>query len=62
MLLLVFGIMGKGGNGQSWEISSGDGGPRTMGVDIFLDGGGGIGHGTLKLEEESLLGDTTCEP
>lgn len=31
-------------------------------VAIFLDGGGGMGHGTLKLEEESLLGETTCEP
>jgi hypothetical protein len=29
---------------------------------IFLDGGGGMGHGSLRLEEESLLGETTCDP
>lgn len=62
VLLLDFGMIGKGGKAQSCEINSGDGGPRTTGVDIFLDGGGGIGQGSLKLEEESLLGETTWEP
>ena len=61
-MLLVFGMVGKGGKAQSWEISSGDGGPRTTGEDIFLDGGGGMGQGSLKLDEESLLGETTCDP
>jgi hypothetical protein len=55
-------MIGKGGKAQSWEINSGDGGPLTAGEDIFLDGGGGIGQGSLKLEEESLLGETTCDP
>jgi len=55
-------MIGKGGKAQSWEIRSGDGGPRTTGADIFLDGGGGMGQGSLKLEEESLLGETTWDP
>ena len=58
-MLLGFGIIGKGGKAQSWAINSGDGGPRTAGDDIFREGGGGIGHGNLKLEDESLLGETT---
>jgi hypothetical protein len=52
-------MIGKGGKAQSWETSSGVGGPRITGEDIFLDGGGGIGQGSLKLDEESLLGETT---
>ena len=62
VLLLDFGIIGKGGKAQSWEINSGDGGPRTAGCDIFLAGGCGMGHCCLRLDEESLLGDTTCDP
>ena len=62
VFLLGFGMIGKGGKAQSWEINSGDGGARITGYVIFLEGGGGIGHWTLKLEDESLLGDTTCEP
>lgn len=55
-------MMGNGGKAQSWEINSGEGGGRMTVVAIFLDGGGAMSHGTLKLEEESLLGETACDP